>query len=171
MRLLRGFSCVLSVVVLPHTAGAQPSSRPNEFSVTAGIAQVDGSGVQTTPIVSVSLAHALSSPLVVFQLGVSVVRPTEDYSRSKTTEVMPEVQFQFQRPRGAVRPYVGAGIGASFVSNSDAWGIGRMLSAGAGFRADISPLYGARAEVRARGIGSNFGRSITEATIGATRRF
>jgi hypothetical protein len=98
--------------------------------------------------------------------SLRTMKPLEQ-SGERTRYTIPELQLQLQVPRGAIRPYLGAGAGW-FIGQD-----GRGTASGAlGLRvvARTKP-FGARAELRVRGIGRSFGGSTAEWTGGATLRF
>jgi hypothetical protein len=101
-----------------------------------------------------------------------VARPSQQFGDT-TTYVIPEVQAQAQLPLGRVAPYLGAGIGVARDFRKDVHGGTRTdvtLSAAGGLRAWVTQRFGARAELRVRGIGTRFQGSAAEFTVGAALR-
>ena len=86
--------------------------------------------------------------------------------------MLPELQMQIQRPIGLARPFIGAGIGlvGSF-GKADPTHFEPSFSAGSGLRLALGAGIEGRFDIRARGIGTGFGGSITEASLGLGGRF
>jgi hypothetical protein len=91
----------------------------------------------------------------------------------------PEIQVQVQRPFRGVAPYVGIGGGVAYDSGHYGSGSPAMqsaphtdptFSAAVGVRAWFTDDFGARTELRMRGVGGDFVRSTAEWTIGVALR-
>ena len=107
--------------------------------------------------------------VVLVEPGLTYARYTPQSDGVSVSLLFPEVQLQVQTA-GRVRPFFGAGIGPAF-----AWGGGASetelsLSGGAGIRADLSPDWGVRGELRIRAI-DPFHGTAAEWTAGISRRF
>jgi hypothetical protein len=136
------------------------------FAVVGGVSHFDLSGTGTTAIGAVRVDIPLL--MLVAEGSFGVMRPTEDVGTR--TYIIPEAQLQYQLFPLLVRPYIGVGGGwFRAVSGADPHRNDLTLSASAGVRFSIPLLpLGLRAEARVRGIGSGFGGSATELTLGAS---
>ncbi len=163
LRLAR-IAALLALVALPATARAQlplPS-----FAVVGGVSHFDLNGTGTTPIGALRVDVPLFVVLAEGSLGV--MHPKED--NGSHTYVIPEVQLQYQLLPVLVRPYIGVGAGLfKAVSGPDPRRSDFTASAAVGVRATVPLIgFGLRAEARVRGIGSGFGGSATELTVGVS---
>ena len=136
--------------------------------LAGGAFQYDLSGVGTTGFGALRVELPLTR-FVLVEPGLTYARYTPQFADFAASLLFPEVQLQVQTA-GRVRPFLGAGLGPAF-----AWGGGASetelsLSGGAGVRADISPSWGARAELRIRAI-DPFTGTAAEWTAGISRRF
>ncbi|HEX4681241.1 MAG TPA: hypothetical protein VH277_00960 [Gemmatimonadaceae bacterium] len=136
------------------------------FAVVGGVSSYDLSGTGTTAVGALRVDIPLLLLLAEGSLGV--MRPKED--AGTRTYIIPEAQLQYQLFPLLVRPYIGVGAGwFRAVSGPDPLRNDITLSASAGVRLSIPLLpVGLRAEARLRGIGSGFGSSATEFTLGAS---
>ncbi|MDB4878265.1 MAG: hypothetical protein JWM41_4711 [Gemmatimonadetes bacterium] len=131
-----------------------------------GVSHYNLSGTGTAPFGALRLEIPLLIAVAEGSLGV--FRPNENGVHR--TYVIPEAQLQWQLLPVLVKPYIGIGGGwFRAVSGPDPRRNDFTLSAAAGIRVGI-PLtgFGVRAEARVRGIGSSFGSSATELTLGVS---
>jgi hypothetical protein len=143
-----------------HVAAAQlpiPS-----LSIMGGVSHYDLSGTGTAPFGAVRIDIPLLTLIGEGSLGV--FRSSE--SDGHHTYIIPEAQLQWQLLPFLVKPYIGVG-GGVFRAVSGPNRSEFTASASAGVRVAV-PLIGAglRGEVRVRGIGTNFGSSAEELTLG-----
>jgi hypothetical protein len=80
----------------------------------------------------------------------------------------PEALVHLQLGQGWLRPYVGGGAGLVLVNMFHT--VDPVLSLGAGVRADLTPQWGARAELDARAFGQ-FNAGTVGWSVGLARRF
>lgn len=83
--------------------------------------------------------------------------------------LLPEIGFQFQPGRGAVRPYVGVGAGFSEYLTGPGASPGTVHAA-AGLRVGVTRNYGIRGEIRVRGLDPFSGQRMTDLSVGLTKR-
>jgi len=167
MGVLRLRSLALASVGLTLAAVSASAQLPlPSFAVVGGVSHFDLSGTGTTAIGALRAEIPLLS--LVAEGSFGVMRPKEqDGTR---TYIIPEAQLQYQILPILVRPYIGVGGGLfKAVSGPDPHNSDFTASAAVGVRATL-PLtgFGLRAEARVRGIGSGFGGSSTELTVGVS---
>jgi len=164
-------SAKLTVIVVAAAAGlviARPAHAQlpvPAFSLAGGVSSYDLSGTGTAPFAVARVDIPILS--LIAEGSVGVFRPKEDGDVQRTY-IIPEAQLQYQLLPILIRPYVGVGAGLfRAVAGPDPHRSDLTLSASAGVRVGI-PLtpIGARAEVRVRGIGSDFNGAATEFTLG-----
>lgn len=161
-------SVQLAVIAAVAFVIARPSRAQlpvPSFSVAGGVSNYDLSGTGSAPFGVARLDLSLLS--LVAEGSVGVLRPAEDGDVHRTY-IIPEAQLQYQFLPLLVRPYLGVGAGLfKAIAGPDPQRSDLTLSASAGVRIGI-PLtpIGARAEVRVRGIGSDFNGAATEFTLG-----
>jgi outer membrane protein with beta-barrel domain len=162
----------LTALVAPVAAHAQ-ANRP-AVSLSAGAFQYDLSGTGTTPMLAARAELPLSR-LFLVEGGLTAARPAQQFGAT-TTFLAPEVQLQVQAPLagGRVAPYLGLGGGGAFDLRGAAYGGDRntvTVSGATGLRYWLSDTFGVRGELRVRGIGTGFGGSAAEYTLGTAWRF
>jgi hypothetical protein len=109
-----------------------------------------------------------SGRLLVFEPGIGFFR-YENQSGDRITYLLPELSVQIQVPSGAVRPYVGGGIGFSeFLSGRGSTFV--TLHAATGLRVDLGADWGLRGEWRLRSI-DPFTGNTSDLLLGVSRRF
>jgi hypothetical protein len=161
---------VLATLLPLASAGAQPRSpmnRPQHATLTlvAGLSQWDLSGTGNSVIFAGRVDYPVGPPWLLGEGSLAGFHADEQGGGN--TYVIPEVQLQIQVPR-ALAPYLGVGAGA-FVRGSGTGGDRSSLttSAAVGIRLwEIVPRAVLRAELRIRGIGSEFTGSAAEWTGG-----
>jgi hypothetical protein len=168
---LATLSALAVLAAMPRDASAQSYLLARGVSLSAGVAEFDLNGSSVTPIVALR-GDAELTPWLVGELGVSAIRPNERFA-SRLTYVVPEIQLQFQRRAGRLRPYVGAGGGWFAAIGPDREGQGALTaSAAAGLRFDFEDVrFGLRTELRVRGMDRDFDRRVREWTGGMVWRF
>ena len=179
MSFLRSTLALATVVAtgLPAAARAQSASletaqRP-AVSLAAGAFQFDLSGTGTAPMVAARAEWPLSR-FFLAEGGLVVARPKQQFGGT-TTFFVPEAQLQAQLPLagGRVAPYLGVGAGYAIDRRTSAFGGTRSdptFSAATGARYWVTDQLGLRAELRVRGVGSGFGGSAAEWTLGTAWR-
>jgi hypothetical protein len=147
----------------PLVTHAQGSS---DFALTvaAGPGPYDLSGTGTGLAVAARLDWVALSPMIV-EPGVTYFRYG---SESYRNHVFPELSVQIAPRIGAVRPYLGAGAGVSFVLSGD-W-TDLTLHVTTGVRLDIAGHWGLRGEGRLRSVDPWAGNTV-DITGGVTFRF
>jgi len=138
------------------------------FGIAGGVSQFDLSGAGTAPFGALRLDLPISALILEGSLGA--FRTNEQFNAHRTY-IVPEGQLQIQLFPMFIRPYVGVGGGwVREVSGPDPRRNEMTLSASAGIRAGLPILpFSIRAELRVRGIGSGFGGSAAEWTLGLSK--
>jgi hypothetical protein len=136
------------------------------LAVVGGVSHYDLSCTGSAPIGALRLDIPLLA--LVAEGSFGVMHAKED--AGSHTYIIPEAQLQWQILPILVRPYIGVGGGLfKAVSGPDPRRSEFTASASAGVRFSIPLLpVGLRAEARVRGIGSGFGGSATELTVGVS---
>ena len=141
----------------------------NGVGFVSGVSQFDLSGTGTTTIVGIRFDRSIRRWLIA-EGALSFINPREQ-SFERSTYAIPELQLQAQwaAPR-FLRPYVG--VGGGWLIGTEGQGRRGTASTAVGLRyvGQASP-FGARAELRVRGVGQLFGSSAAEWTLGGTYRF
>ena len=164
----RALAVVLALASSPVLLLAQGSTSVPAVSVQlmAGVSQYDYSGTGT----ALHLAGRLVRPFgrfIVGEAGVGYTRYDLDVGNEKVQHLIPEVGLQAQFPLGKVlAPYVGVGVGGSFVWISDATELEPTVSGALGIRAAIASVASLIGELRVRGTGSGFEGAAAEWTVG-----
>jgi outer membrane protein with beta-barrel domain len=148
-------AALLVLAAVPASAQAQREGPSTEAGVMIGASRYGFSGTATGTGTGFSLNAGIAIPLV---RRVVFLEPSLGFL-SYTTQfgnhsswMFPELSLQVQRPRGGVRPYLGAGIGTGTtgLSGPARWKF-TMLGL-AGVRVHIGGRWGVRAEVRLRSV-------------------
>jgi hypothetical protein len=162
--ILRAAALVAACLAAPAQADAQLVPVPH-FSIMGGVSQFDLSGTGTAPFGAIRVDVPLL--VVIAEGSLGVFRPKEQSGTS--TYIIPEAQLQWQILPFLVKPYVGIGGGLFKAVSGPSSASEITASASAGVRVSV-PLIGAgvRGEVRVRGIGSSFGGSAAEWTLGVS---
>ena len=114
---------------------------------------------------------------VIAEANLQLARPRDENGDAHSLFI-PELQVQAQAPVGFLAPYIGVGGGVAWDPSAErsATPSNRerltdpTFSASAGVRAQFSPLFGGRAELRMRGIGGQFTGKAKEITVGFAAR-
>jgi hypothetical protein len=123
----------------------------------AGSGFVGAAGVSWSPI-----------RLLVVEPGISFFSYKPAFATARLSYLFPEISVQAQAGRGPVLPFVGIGVGGSFVVSGE----GRTeetLHAAVGLRIDVGRGWGVRGEARARSINPWVGNTL-DLIVGASRR-
>jgi hypothetical protein len=165
---LRFVIVLLAILAAPALLIAQePAARRTAVSLSYGTFDYDLSGTGNTWMIAARVERPLTR-VVLIEGGIVFARPEQQFGDT-TTFVIPEVQAQIQIPR-RLAPYLGAGIGLAMDFREEEFGgtLTEVTFSGAvGLRAWLTDRFGARAELRVRGIGTNFAGSVAELTVGA----
>jgi hypothetical protein len=140
-------AALAGMVVVPQTGAAQ--GRPS-VSLTAGISEYDLSGTGDTLFVALRAQFPLNSFLLV-EPGLGYMKYVTQGGDART-HWFPEVQLQAELSIRRVRPYLGAGIGASYVSQDGQNETELTLSGAGGVRVDVGAGWGAGGELRVRAV-------------------
>ena len=133
--------------------------------------QFDLSGTGTAPMAS-ARGEIPISRIMLLEGSLSYARPEQQFG-GHTSFLIPEVQAHLQWPLGRVAPYLGAGGGLAMdFRGEDVGGLETdvTLSGAGGLRVRLSERLSARAELRVRGIGTDFSGSAVEWIVGASWR-
>lgn len=156
---------VLSYTVFPTVAAAEPGTR--SFSIAGGRAPYDLSGTGTASLVGFAVELPVNRTFI--------VEPGMRYFRYRTqgnegvSYFLPEVSLQAQTFVGALRPYLGVGVGAALLTGGyDSSDL--TTHAALGVRMPFSERGVARLEMRARSI-DPFTGSTADVTLGLGWRF
>jgi len=147
---------LLALLLVPAPAIAQDGDR-GSAAVLGGVSQYDLSGTGTSAVVSLRGTTALERPLLLE--GALAYLPYTSQGSSRVHHVLPEVQAQLQWVRDGIRPYLGAGVGASFARwEADDFGDGGRtetdltVSGAGGVRWPLGPAWAIQGELRIRAI-------------------
>jgi len=152
------------VLSLPEALTAQ-GARQGGISILAGPTSYDLVGTGNGFNAALRLDGEVLRFLVL-ETGASYFRYRP--GPSTISYVMPEIGVQLQVPKGAVRPYLGGGLGGA----AELKGPSRLLltlHAAAGLRARISEGWGVRGDVRLRSV-DPFSGSTLDFGFGIIRR-
>lgn len=120
------------------------------LGLVGGITQYDLSGVGTAPVIAFRGTTSLNRP-VVFEVGFGYFSYSTQGEES-TRHLLPEAQLQWQWTRTGLRPYLGAGLGASRASSHAGSVTDLSLSAAGGVRRPMAGGWTLVAELRLRAI-------------------
>jgi hypothetical protein len=162
----------LLAVVLALSMPAIASAQLDRTTVSAnfGVMQFDLSGTGEAPMFAARLDQELG-PIFLGEVGLVYARPNQQFGAT-TNLFIPEIQLQAQFP-ARFAPYLGIGAGMAFDFREDRFGGTQSnvsVSGAGGVRFWLTDRFGARGELRVRGIGSEFQGSAAEWTLGATLR-
>ncbi|MBA3445250.1 MAG: hypothetical protein H0T58_10435 [Gemmatimonadales bacterium] len=138
--------------LLPPGASALAQAGSHlALSVAAGPSPYDLSGTGTGFAAAMQLSWRPVSGLVI-EPGLTYFTYESQFSE-RIHYLMNELSVQGELPLGQVRPFLGGGAGfARVVSDADENDIVATLHAVGGFRVDLSPTWGGRAEMRVRAV-------------------
>ena len=179
MSTFRSTLVLAGLLTVGLSVGAHAQSEPRELdrrpavSLAAGVFQFDLSGTGTAPMVAARVELPLNRYFLA-EGGLAVARPKQQFG-GKTTFFVPEVQIQAQAPlaAGRVAPYLGVGAGYAIDRRTSTFGGTRSdptFSAATGVRYWVTDQLGLRGELRVRGVGTGFGGSAAEWTLGTAWR-
>jgi hypothetical protein len=157
-------AAVFALVAATPASAQRPSRLQSGIGLSGGVAQFDMSGTGTAPFGALRLEHELTSWLIA-DGALGVFQPDEQFNE-RHTFLVPEAQLQVQLPIGAVRPYLGAGIGM-LKSIRGADRTYAIFSGATGARVAVSSAVDLRAELRVTGESA----TLAQWTLGLARRF
>jgi hypothetical protein len=172
MKRLAGACAALGLCVLSAARAQAQEIPPPAAALVVGWAQYDLSGTGGTPFEALR-ADLPMAPWLYAELSFGTLRYTSQGGAS-IRHLTTEVQLQGTVPFGRLHPYLGAGAGGFFDLRKQRGGaqFARPTFSGAGgLRVTLPRGFGARAELRVRGIGKSFGATIAEWGIGASHTF
>ena len=146
---------------------AQTTESASALSVVGGPWQYDLSGTGTSWFAGLRLAVPIGGPLLL-EPGITYARYTSQ-GDDDVNLVFPEAQLQVELLRRRLRPFIGVGAGPALAWTAGASDTDIALTASAGMRAQVSPLWGVLGELRIRSINPWTG-SAAEWTVGISRR-
>jgi hypothetical protein len=164
----------IGAAAMPGAATAQvlPGASRYAVSFSYGIFDYDLSGTGKSRMIAARVERPLSK-YVLGEVGIAYSHPLLR-SGEKTHYFIPELQVQAQLPLMVIAPYLGLGGGVAWDTRDRQRSVqdtrptwDPTISVSAGTRAWLTSIFGARAELRIRGIGGEFQGSSTEWTIGA----
>jgi hypothetical protein len=159
---------VLGCLILALASQLLAQARPVlAVSLSGGYASYDLAGAGSGFVGAAGLSWSPTRLLVV-EPGISFFTYQPTFAAPRQSYLFPEISVQAQVGRGRVLPFVGVGLGGSFVVA----GFGRTeetLHATMGLRIDGGGGWGVRGEVRARSINPWVGNT-TDFVIGVSRR-
>lgn len=152
--------------ILPDTVRAQEEPPPRNVSAALGLFQFDIVGDGVTPMIA--LRGGMPIGAVLFLEGnLTAARPGQTFGTS--TILIPEAQLQIHLPfGGSFVPYLGLGAGLALdlrPGGADN-GTDLTISGGLGIRWWLTEQIGVVSEFRARGMGTDFGATSADYTIG-----
>jgi len=151
-----------------------PDTSRYAISLGYGVFDFDLSGTGQSRMWAARVERPLSR-YVIAEGGVVYARPYQQFGDT-THFWIGELQVQAQLPTRVVAPYVGVGGGIAWDVRRQPSGTEQRrvtdptFSAAVGARAWFTKIFGARAELRVRGVGGEFQGSSAEWTIGAVLR-
>lgn len=149
-------------------AAAQFRERPSPaVSFLAGPSSYDLSGRGTAVAAAVRF-DVPTGRLFIIEPGIGFFRYRTRFGQT-IKYLLPEISFQLQPGRGAVRPYVGVGAGFSEYLTGPGASPGTVHAA-AGVRVAVTGNYGFRGEVRIRGLDPFSGQRMTDLSVGVSKR-
>jgi hypothetical protein len=170
----------VAVLGLPAAADAQQTEaqRATTVSVSGGFMNYDlQAGEGTAPMTAVRVAVPFGRVFTA-ELGAVAAWPEQSFPAGllETADgehalflVAPEAQLQVAFPAGRIAPYLGVGGGLAMdraEREDGATSTDFSASAAGGVRLALAERLGALAEVRLRGIGTDFDTRTTEFTVG-----
>jgi hypothetical protein len=154
-------------------AASSPAFSQDHSAWTVGLvigqSDYDLAGTGTTNIVAAHFSWQVRPALIV-EPGLTYFQYRQGGpSGPRATILFPEVSAQLIVPRGALRPYIGAGFGRTIQTSPDRFD-SRSLHAVAGLRVEPrGGLWGFRGELRVRSP-QQWGSVTADYTFGITRR-
>jgi hypothetical protein len=158
--------CAILLGVIPAaTAAAQRRAGPTLFTLSAGPSEYDLSGSGRTWVVAARTDLPMNRA-VILEPGIALFS-YRSQSGNRLTFLLPELSLQGQGRVGAVRPFVGGGIGFSSTTRGPNQNE-LTLHAVAGVRIAVSRVWGVRTELRVRSIDPWAG-TTADLTFGISR--
>jgi hypothetical protein len=152
--------CLLLLAGTPAMARAQREGPTVQYGVLIGAARYDLSATSTGGSTGFSatgfsfragITIPLVSRVVFIEPSLGFLSARSQFGK-RSAWMFPEMTVQAQRPRGAVHPYLGVGLGAGTMglSGPARWKF-TMLGLG-GVRVHLTGQWGVRGEVRVRSV-------------------
>ena len=162
-------AAAIAAAPAPGLSQAVPSvPAQRAVAVLAGVSQYDLSGTGTTPFGAVRFDLPVARAIIV-EPGLTLL-PYEPQFGERVTHILPEVQLQVQRAASVFRPYLGAGLGASWAVRSGEDEVDFTLAGSGGVRLVTQSAWVLRAELRVRVIDPWVG-TTADWSIGFGRAF
>ena len=150
---------LLLALSVPLPGRAQEPAAEHLLTVNTGVVDLDLAGTGLYWGVAVRGTRALTSH-VALEAGALLTR--YDSAPDATTLIVPEVHLQYHWRMGPVRGYAGGGPGFAWSRRHGLSDTSLSLSAAGGVRGPMTDRLGWVAELRLRGVGSNFSGSTAE---------
>ncbi|MEX2582403.1 MAG: outer membrane beta-barrel protein [Gemmatimonadota bacterium] len=168
MRPIRSLPAALLLVVAIGPTGqvAAQEPPPAHVSVAAGLFQYEvGEADGLAPMLALRVGSPISSVLLV-EGSLVAARPDDS---ALATALIPEVQVQLSLPFTGVNPYMGLGAGVAALDRGEGWSTDLTISGALGVKMWLNDQWGVMAEFRGRGMGTDFGNTSAEYTVGVSR--
>ncbi|HUF75024.1 MAG TPA: hypothetical protein VMM35_02040 [Longimicrobiales bacterium] len=137
-----------ALVAAPLPTAAQAAAPAP--SVRAGTSQYDLAGTGTAPFVALGVDIPVVRRLLL-EPGIAYL-PYESQAGARTHHLLPEIQLQWTGTGRGLRPYLGAGLGASWAIRPGEDRFDPTLSTAAGLRVATDSGWIVRGELRVRAI-------------------
>jgi len=170
-RLLATLVTAAAIVAAPAPGLSQAvPSVPAQRAVAllAGVSQYDLSGTGTTPFGAVRFDLPVARAIIL-EPGLALLTYEPQFGE-RVTHVLPEVQLQVQRAASVFRPYLGAGMGASWAGRSGEDELDFTLAGSGGVRLVTQSAWVLRSELRVRVIDPWVG-TTADWSLGVGRAF
>jgi len=175
---MRSIPIAVLMLAWPTFVSGQRFADSSRYAVSFsyGSFEYDLSRTGKSRMVALRIERPIAK-FVMAEAGILYARPYNQ-SGDSTHFWVPEIQVQVQLPLRVIAPYIGVGGGVAYDSGHDSptgpqqrgHVTDPTFSAAAGVRAWFTSVFGARLEMRVRGIGGDFQGSSTEWTLGAALR-
>jgi hypothetical protein len=166
MTKLGGFLAIaLALTAVP--AMGQSGRPPIESALLLGPSPYDLSGTGTGFAVNAGVAVPVLRQVLLLEPSLGIFTYTSQFG-NREHWLFPELGLQAQARVGAVRPYLGGGIGAGTVGLSGPARWKFTLHGLAGVRAHLSGRWGIRGEMRIRSVDPFHGNTV-DFGLGVTR--
>ncbi|HEU5217135.1 MAG TPA: hypothetical protein VFU23_00650 [Gemmatimonadales bacterium] len=151
IRYSRGVLGLLLAAAAPAALLAQREGPPTEGSIRIGASRYDLSSTGTGASLNAGLTLPLAGRTVFLEPSIGILRITTAFGHHSSW-LFPELTAQVQQGLGAVRPYLGGGIGTGTTGLSGVAHWKFTLLALAGARVHLAGRWGVRGEVRLRSV-------------------
>ena len=167
----RGGASVVPLLFVVAAAAPLSGQEGPRLTIVAGVSQWDLSGTGDGFLIAPRF-DAEITPVILGEATIGFTLDAAD-GDDDTPLLIPEVQVQLQWP-GRFSPYIGGGGGISMYFKDETAGgteTEPTFSASLGARLALADQAGLSAELRLRGIGTEFEGSTAEWTAGLSYRF